>query len=51
LAWLLAHDHTTLAIPGTCDPRHLEENVAAAEVSLGAADLAVLDTLAREASE
>jgi aryl-alcohol dehydrogenase-like predicted oxidoreductase len=33
-----------LAIPGTGDPGHLEENVAAAALRLTADDLALLDS-------
>lgn len=43
LAWLLAHDAGTLLIPGTSNPAHLEENVAAADVRLDAAMMAGLD--------
>jgi pyridoxine 4-dehydrogenase len=42
LAWLLAGSPATLAIPGTGDLAHLEENVAAAELSLTEEDLAEL---------
>jgi aryl-alcohol dehydrogenase-like predicted oxidoreductase len=45
LAWLLAHSPVTLAIPGTRSLAHLEENVAAAHVSLSEIDLAELDQL------
>ena len=34
LAWLLEHSDVTLPIPGTSDPAHLEENVAAAAIEL-----------------
>ena len=34
LAWLLHHSDVTLPIPGTSSVEHLEENVAAAELSL-----------------
>lgn len=34
LAWLLAHAPNILLIPGTSDPDHLAENVAAGELSL-----------------
>ena len=37
LAWLLEHSEVTLPIPGTSDPAHLEENVAAAELDLNTA--------------
>ena len=46
LAWLLAHDPNILLIPGTSSLQHLEENVAAADVRLDAATMAVLDGLA-----
>lgn len=34
LAWLLEHSDVTLPIPGTADPAHLEENVAASAIEL-----------------
>lgn len=37
LAWLLEHSGVTLPIPGTSDPAHLEENVAAAGLDLSTA--------------
>jgi pyridoxine 4-dehydrogenase len=46
LAWLLAHDPHILLIPGTSSLEHLNENVAAADVRLDAATMAVLDGLA-----
>jgi pyridoxine 4-dehydrogenase len=42
LAWLLAKSPVMLPIPGTSSIPHLEENVAAAGLSLSAADLAEL---------
>ncbi|WP_407924470.1 hypothetical protein [Actinomadura physcomitrii] len=42
LAGLLALSPVMLAIPGTGSPAHLEENMAAAELALTAADLAEL---------
>jgi aryl-alcohol dehydrogenase-like predicted oxidoreductase len=39
LAWLLAQGDDIVPIPGTRSPTRLEENVAAAEVTLDAADL------------
>jgi len=45
LAWLLAHSPATLLIPGTSKVTHLEENVAAAALTLAPADLAALDQL------
>lgn len=46
LAWLLAHDERTLLIPGTANPDHLAENLAAAELGLGPEVMARLDALA-----
>ncbi len=43
LAWLLARSPVLLPIPGTASLAHLEENVAAACLRLGAHDLAELD--------
>ncbi|OCB19306.1 aldo/keto reductase [Mycobacterium malmoense] len=43
LAWLLAHAPNTLLIPGTRSVAHLEENVAAGDVTLSAAALERLD--------
>jgi pyridoxine 4-dehydrogenase len=45
LAWLLAHDPHTLLIPGTTSQAHLEDNIAAGNVRLPAATMAVLDRL------
>ncbi|MEU5677049.1 aldo/keto reductase [Streptomyces rochei] len=42
LAWLLASSPVTLAIPGTGSPAHVEENVAAAGITLSDEDLADL---------
>ena len=42
LAWTLHHSPNILAIPGTGSVRHLEENVAAGELRLSAAELASL---------
>jgi len=50
LAWLLAHDPSILLIPGTTDPRHVEENLGAADVRLDPANLAMLDGLAQAVS-
>jgi aryl-alcohol dehydrogenase-like predicted oxidoreductase len=49
IGWLLARSPAILAIPGTSSVSHLEENVAAAEISLTAEDLAELDALADKA--
>jgi aryl-alcohol dehydrogenase-like predicted oxidoreductase len=46
LAWLLHHSGVTLPIPGTSDPDHLAENVAAADLDLSAAEVAELDAAA-----
>jgi aryl-alcohol dehydrogenase-like predicted oxidoreductase len=43
LAWLLARSPVMLPIPGTSSVAHLEENIAAAAVSLPAEALAALD--------
>jgi aryl-alcohol dehydrogenase-like predicted oxidoreductase len=46
LAWLLHASPAMLPIPGTGSLEHLEENIAAAEIELGADDVRELDTLA-----
>ena len=43
LGWLLARSLCMLPIPGTASVQHLEENVAASRLALGAADLALLE--------
>jgi aryl-alcohol dehydrogenase-like predicted oxidoreductase len=45
LAWLLGHSPVMLPIPGTTRIEHLEENLAAEDVRLTAAQTAVLDGL------
>ena len=50
LAWLLAHYNGTLLIPGTSDPAHLTENIAAGAVRLPPSSLAALDGLAASAA-
>jgi aryl-alcohol dehydrogenase-like predicted oxidoreductase len=45
LAWLLAHDDNTLLIPGTSNPAHLAENIAAGSFRLPAASITALDRL------
>jgi aryl-alcohol dehydrogenase-like predicted oxidoreductase len=45
LAWQLAHYGKTLLIPGTANPAHLAENLAAGAVKLPGASLAALDHL------
>ncbi|KAB8189610.1 oxidoreductase [Nonomuraea phyllanthi] len=47
LAWSLQRGPHVLAIPGTGDPGHLEDNIAAGALRLTEADLAVLDDLHR----
>jgi hypothetical protein len=46
LAWQLAHYDKTLLIPGTANPAHLAENIAAGDVKLPEASLAAIDQLA-----
>ncbi len=46
LAWLLAQDSSTLLVPGTLNPGHLAENVAALRIDLGASALHTLDAVA-----
>jgi pyridoxine 4-dehydrogenase len=45
LAWTLHRGPNVLAIPGTGNPAHLEENIAAGGLALTADDLARLDTI------
>jgi aryl-alcohol dehydrogenase-like predicted oxidoreductase len=45
LAWLLAQDAHIIPIPGTKRPKYLEENAAAPDVTLSAADLQRLQAL------
>jgi pyridoxine 4-dehydrogenase len=45
LAWLLARSPVMLPIPGTGKVQHLEENVAAVDIQLSAADVAELSAL------
>jgi len=49
LAWQLAHYAGTLLIPGTSNPAHLAENIAAGAVRLPPAAIAALDQLAAPA--
>jgi pyridoxine 4-dehydrogenase len=49
LAWLLKRSPVMLPIPGTSKVAHLEENVAAAGLSLSDAEFAALDKAARAA--
>jgi aryl-alcohol dehydrogenase-like predicted oxidoreductase len=45
LAWTLHQGRHVLAIPGTGDPAHLRDNVAAAGLGLTADELSVLDDI------
>jgi aryl-alcohol dehydrogenase-like predicted oxidoreductase len=47
LAWVLAKGDDILAIPGTKRRKYLRENVAAGQVSLDAADVAMLEDVVR----
>ena len=47
LAWTLHQGPHVLAIPGTGDAAHLEENVAAAALRLSEEELARLDAIGR----
>jgi aryl-alcohol dehydrogenase-like predicted oxidoreductase len=47
LAWLLHRSPVVLPIPGTSSVEHLEENVAAAEVSLSATELQEIEGVAK----
>lgn len=51
LAWLLHHAPNVLLIPGTADAAHLEANMAAGKVVLGAATMAALDAIESRSSE
>jgi aryl-alcohol dehydrogenase-like predicted oxidoreductase len=46
LAWLLARGPAVVPIPGSRQPRRIEENAAAASIKLSPADLAQLETIA-----
>ncbi len=43
LAWVLGRSPVTIPIPGTSSPAHLEENVGAARLRLGADEVAALE--------
>lgn len=45
LAWLLAHSPVMVPIPGTASLKHLEQNVAAADITLTPEDIAAIDSL------
>lgn len=46
LTWLLAHHPHTLLIPGTANPAHLKDNIAAGSVRLDPDTITTLDRLA-----
>lgn len=48
LAWLLKRSPVMLPIPGTGKVKHLEENVAAAAITLSDADFATLDKIGKK---
>lgn len=48
LAWLLAQGEDVVPIPGTKRRKYLQENAAAADVQLSAADLAAIDNILSE---
>lgn len=50
LAWLLHRSPVILPIPGTSSVEHLEQNVAAAELSLTTGEVAALDEAGRDAA-
>lgn len=49
LAWILKRSPVMLPIPGTSKVAHLEQNVAAADISLSDEDFATLDSEGRKA--
>jgi len=49
LAWLLHRSAVMLPIPGTSSLAHLEENMAACRIQLGAEEWKTIDALANEA--
>ncbi|MDE2266523.1 MAG: aldo/keto reductase [Alphaproteobacteria bacterium] len=50
LSWVLKRSKVMLPIPGTANPEHLVQNVAAAALTLSDAEFAALDKQAREAA-
>ena len=48
LAWMLKRSPVMLPIPGTADPEHLAQNMAALDVALGDEDFAALDRLGHD---
>jgi pyridoxine 4-dehydrogenase len=51
LAWILKRSKIMLPIPGTSNPAHLAENIAAAQVQLSDKDFDVIDRQARQAQQ
>lgn len=51
LAWMLKRSPVMLPIPGTGQIKHLEENVAAASITLSDDDFRALDDAGRKASQ
>jgi aryl-alcohol dehydrogenase-like predicted oxidoreductase len=51
LAWLLRHSPSVLLIPGTADPRHLQENIDAASITFDDATLKELDSVPSRSAE
>ena len=49
LAWVLKRSPVMLPIPGTGQVKHLEENVAAATITLADADFKALDDAGQQA--
>lgn len=47
LAWLLARSPVVIPIPGTASLAHLQENCAAADISLSVGDIAAIEELGR----
>jgi aryl-alcohol dehydrogenase-like predicted oxidoreductase len=50
LAWLLRQSPFLVAIPGTCNPEHVRENVGAASVVLADEDAAEIERIGRKAA-
>jgi aryl-alcohol dehydrogenase-like predicted oxidoreductase len=50
LAWLLRQSPVLVAIPGTCNPAHVRENIAAAAITLSDDDAAEIDRIGRKAA-
>ena len=50
IAWLLRRSKSLVAIPGTCNPQHLRENVAAASVTLTDEQFAEIERVGKKAA-